>query len=413
MIKDRRGWSTVRVLGVLISAAILAACGSGSGSPSSASSRESSSTRIVVPTVTPSATATVRAAPQPGTFALTDAPYLDIGEGVMVVLSDGRVLVLGDFTSPSPQVSSQIYDPGTETFSFTGDMVDPGGLSNAILLHDGKVLVLKVGGTIGPDAELYDPTSGTFSLSGSYVVPRGASSVALLNDGRVLVAGGMAYSGGSITTYFASAEIYDPATGMFTLTGSMHTARENATATLLPDGRVLIAGGDQGDRGDDETILSSAEIYDPSTGQFSLTGSMTIARTSDRATLLANGSVLITGGWHYWDYQHHDALSSAEIYDPTTRKFSLTGSMGTARKRHTATALADGRVLVAGGDNESTISWGLGSAEIYDPVAGTFAWTGAMTTTRDGHAAVALKDGRVLVVGGSGYSGRSAELYWP
>ena len=324
----------------------------------------------------------------------------------MVLLSDGRVLVVG-----GRSLTAQVYNPDTGTFSETGQMVHPAEPLSAVLLQDGKVLVVGTGDAPDTGAELYDPVGGSFSEAGSVNVLRMYPTVTRLNDGRVLIAGGRAISGGPGFTCFASAEVYDPATGKFTLTGSMHAARENATATVLPDGRVLIVGGDLEPGGPNQTVLSSAEVYDPSTGRFSQTGSMTIARTLDQATPLPNGQVLITGGW---SFKLGAALSTAELYDPATSKFTLTGSMGTARMKHTATPLPDGRVLVAGGTD---YPWGsnapLNSTVVYDPRAGTFSPSGAMTIAREAHTAVALKDGRVLIVGGSGDADQSAEIYWP
>ncbi len=173
----------------------------------------------------------------------------------------------------------------------------------------------------------------------------------------MLVAGG--YSG---TAILASAELYDPAAGTFTATGSMTVARRGLTATLLSNGKVLIAGGTSSGQ-----IEASAELYDPAAGTFTATGSMTERMDSHTATLLGNGKVLMVGGWYITSDNYGEpietTLASAELFDPVAGTFTATGSMTMARWGHTATLLSNGKVLVAGGENDSGY---LASAELYE-----------------------------------------------
>ena len=268
----------------------------------------------------------------------------------------------------------------------------------ATRLADGRVLLV---GGFDASAELYDPAIGAFSLTGSLPAALGSQTATLLADGRVLTTGGA-----TLTTPSAGAQVYDPKTGRFSPTGSMTTERTYGhTATLLGDGRVLIVGG-----WSRSGTLASAETYDPATGRFSPTSSMATARNGHTATLLADGRVLVAGGWG----PSGTVLSSAEIYDPKTGTFSPTGSMHDPRGNFTGTLLADGRVLVAGGwsGNDS-----LASAEVYDPQPGAFTTTGSMAAARNSHTATLLTDSRVLIVGGiagaSSASLASDEVYDP
>jgi hypothetical protein len=211
----------------------------------------------------------------------------------------------------------------------------------------------------------------------------------------------------------ASAELYDRATGTFSPMGSMTTARAGHTATLLSDGRVLIAGGRSAVSGGSYSSLTSAELYDPATGTFSPIGSMSVARFQYTATLLQDGRVLVAGG----EETNGEVVASAELYDPTTGSFRRTGSMAAPRYWHTAALLSDGRVLIAGGDDGSK---SLASAELYDPGTGGFSAAGSMASDRFSQAATLLSSGRVLIAGG-GQSPQpdvvrttaSAELFQP
>jgi hypothetical protein len=199
----------------------------------------------------------------------------------------------------------------------------------------------------------------------------------------------------------SSAELYDPKTGQFNVTGSMTPAREGPTATLLPDGHVLIAGGSVQALSAGRQTTASAELYDPKTGRFSPTGAMTTARVGHTATLLSDGRVLIAAG-----YGPSGPVASAELYDPATGRFSPTAPMATARADHAAAVLVDGRVLIAGGADVGGFSSPLASAELYDPNTGAFGSAGVMTTGRDKPTATLLPGGRVLIAGGAdGYTG--------
>jgi len=220
-----------------------------------------------------------------------------------------------------------------------------------------------------------------------------------LRDGRVLICGGTAT--GEVGGVLSSGELYDPAARTFTPTGSMTVPRAGQTITMLRDGRVLLTGGvrNAGFRSE----LSSAEIYDPAAGIFSATGSMSVPREGHTATILRDGRVLIAGGS---DNGIH-TLDSAEIFDPSSGTFSRTGHLHQPRVAHVAALLGTGKVLIAGGGRGGMpggyISYD--TAEMYDPSTRSFSAVRAhMKSDRVGAAAVKLNDGRVLIVGGK--SGR-------
>ncbi len=303
----------------------------------------------------------------------------------------------GSAATPTP-TSSGSQAPKVSFFA-TGSM-DARYFNTATLLKDGRVLVTGgcCNGQAGlTSAQIYDPASGAFTATGAMNTPRYEHTATLLNDGRVLVAGGFGEQGG-----LNSAELYDPAKGTFSRTGSMAVARMNHVATLLADGRVLITGGTS-----TTSPLASAEIYDPQTGSFTSAGIMSRARNYHTATLLNDGRVLIVGG---------DTLATADMFDPTTRTFSIVGppAFGTPlsiRVNHTATLLPDGRVLLAGGRAVGLFVYA--AAELFDPKTGKFtAAAGPMVEARFDHTATMLTNGRVLIAGGSpGLD--SAELFDP
>jgi TATA-box binding protein (TBP) (component of TFIID and TFIIIB) len=237
--------------------------------------------------------------------------------------------------------------------------------------------------------------SGTGAVSeiAAMHIARASHSSTLLPNGKVLIAGGFAGSGGEYNPY-RTAELYDPNSGTFQSVAEMSIGRSGHTATLLKNGKVLIVGGWTG-RYD---LRGSAEIYDPTANTFTPTGNLVIERAGNTATLLAGGRVLITGG----EDRQENKIASAEIYDPFTGKFTQTGSMAEARAAHTATALKDGRVLIVGGSSGHYPSQNVyRCAELFDPATGKFTSTGQMTVGRHKHAAILLRSGKVLIIGGS------------
>jgi LysM repeat protein len=335
------------------------------------------------------------------------------------VLVVGLVAVVGASTFGPWQHSAAKPSAAASrpAFSATGSMNATRQQASATLLKDGRVLVVG-GNDVGtatnlatvPSAEIYDPATGKFTMTGSPHVTGLPVVSALLKNGRVLFIGCDAASSSNVCapTY---AEVYDPSTGLFSSIGPMPGSCTFCTATLLNDGRVLIArGGDQ--------FPQPSLLFDPSTNTFATTGSETTTRINQTATLLSDGRVLIAGGF---DGTLANTLATAELYDPKTGTFSPTGSMTTARVSQ-ATLLADGRVLIAGGTSAANVVTGkeiLASAELYDPRTGTFSPTGSMATARTGQTANLLSDGRVLIAGGgnstdiTSVSLASAELYDP
>jgi galactose oxidase-like protein len=348
--------------------------------------------------------ATLATGPIRESSAQADAPswsYTDSLKwlhGGMTLLPDGKVLV-GEFPE-------ELYDPSTGTWSDSSTLKMRRSGYTATLLGNGNVLVaggydLSTGSDDeGPQptntAELYDPATGESRFTGNLNFLGGRHIAMLLPNGKVLLAGSA-----------PTAELYDPATGKWSLTGNLSTAGYNPyAAALLQNGKVLVAGGYLLEG---QPYSASAEVYDPDTETWSSTGSLNTPRGYHTLTTLPNGNVLVSGG-EGDVFPFIKKLNTAEIYNPATGLWSLTGKLSTARGHHTATLLSTGQVLVVGGITESTGR--SNSAELYDPATGTWNATASLNTARYNHSATLLNNGRVLVAGGGGLE-HSAELYHP
>lgn len=323
-----------------------------------------------------------------GVGQVIDGPVMHVARSAHSAtrLQDGSVLIAGGMVIESDILdSTELYDPQTETFMFTGSMLEPRVDHTASLLTDGRVLI--VGGwgrNVLASAEIYDPKTGTFTATGAMASPRSGFTETLLPDGRVLIVGGY---DNHTRQFLDSAEIYDPSTGQFTATGQMSTPRLAHSATLLEDGRVLIMGG-----GTFSEVWSSAELYDPKTQTFTEIDDLAGPRYKHGAARLPDGRVLILGGSNSEDW--NGMTTRAEVFDPETQTFALTDTLEAERfkLRDAVAVLDDGRILIAGGSAE---------VELYDPMRDTFVVVpGRIDASRFYTTATALDNGQVLIAGG-------------
>lgn len=353
------------------------------------------------------------AAPLPPMGTWSEAPSLATirGTATASVLPDGRVVAAGGGVGAIALAAAEAYDPATDRWTEVAPPPSARRGHQAVVLDDGRILVaggLAEGRPLA-SAEIYDPATNEWEATAPMGMPRLGHSLTLLPDGRVLAAGGSALdaeegaAGGQTLRTEASSEIYDPGTATWATAGQMTSPRFEHSATTLPDGRVLMAGG-LGPLGGGAELgpLRSTEIYDPAADAFVTAAELGEGRTNHTATLLGDGSVLVAGGA---GGDNADlSLASVEVLNPRQGGWAAAASLGEARTGHTATRLDDGRVLVAGGESARRGSRrSLASAEVFEPQpggAGEWRPAGDMGCPRSEHGAVLLGDGSVLVVAG-------------
>lgn len=398
--------------------------------------------------------------PTTGTTALTSFMATGRNSHTATLLPNGKVLVAGGLLGATVLASCELYDPTTGTWSTTGSLNTARTRHTATLLTNGMVLVAGGGFNGLSSSELYDPSTGVWTpTTGSMTTARAFHTATLLTNGLVLVAGGS--QNVLPTTYLSSAELFNPATGLWTATAVMTSFRQSHTATLLANGTVLAAGGFNGsavnttsetydpvaqswtssgslaksvehqtailepdgtvlmtggDQGTASTSVNVVQSYNPGArtwANFTIAGhvfSLSAARTYLTATLLANGQTLIAGG----ENTSSVATNNVDLFDFTDWPFSTANSMASARRSHTATLLPNGKVLVAGGDDSSFLP--ITGAELFDPASGNWSNAGPMNFVHAAQTATLLTNGQVLIAGGDGAGSvitNSAELYDP
>jgi len=366
---------------------------------------------------------------QSGTFMSAGTMASDRDIHTSILLSNNKIMISGGYKVGPGYASNsnnflgdiEIFNHSSYNFETVSSMVYKRGHHITTELNNGMVLLAggKGGDTLSSNAtflksaELYKISTNEVLNAGNMSYERARFTATKLLDGRVLIAGGIRND--TIYPYSLAniAELYNPDTNTFSSVSGMVYGRFFNTATLLPDGKVLITGG----MSETSQAIASAELFNPNTGTFTVIGNMTTARGEHTATLLQNGKVLISGGRLSYQTQLNTSLpianySSTEIFDPSTGNFTAIGSMSTPRYSHCATVLPDGKVLISGGFANSWLS----SAEIYDPVSGSIAPTGNMTQQRAYHRAAFIPQiNKVLITGGISSTGtlNTSELYQP
>jgi len=338
-----------------------------------------------------------------------------------VLLNNGKVLVAGGVSCSAPGVCSylntgEIYDPVSGAFTSTGSM-SAARSAPAVLLANGKVLIAggyacNSSGTCASlsSAEIYDPVAGAFTSAGNLNVDRYGHTMTVMNNGQVFIAGGQSCTSATSCMALDSVEVYDPIAGTFMQIGTLAQARFGAAATLLADGKVLIVGGFDG-----TGFPAAGEIYIPAFGFFTTTsGSLVTPRYQPSATLLNNGKVLIAGGSTC--ISPGCPVNAAELYDESHDTFTAVANMNGAHTNHAATLLNNGQVIIAGGYSSCSSSCTAGAnIEVYDGVANTFTPGTGLISARAGHTATLLQNGNIVFAGGinQGLTLDTSESYQP
>ena len=395
-----------------VAAILVASCASQSAASPSRAQRTTSSRP------SGAAAAPSLAAPSLSTSPRTPGSWTTVGSlatgrnlHTATLLFDGRVLIVGGETSTvhpdgsvsnEPIASTETYDPATRKFRRVAPMLEPRVDHTATLLADGRVLVAGGASQERPPGcdggcdfslattELFDPATNAWTAGGNLNVARSSAAATLLPDGRVLLAGGYDHGGGRS---LASSELFDPATGIWKRTGDLRdpgAASAWAATILLFDGSVVAIGGPDGRGG---TLPS--ERYHQATGMWTVSGAMPAA-LSGTATRLLDGRVLVSG-----NPGDPPAGSSAAIFDPTTDLWTATGALATPRTGQATTILPDGRVLTVGGYDMSA-NGGLSTTELFDPASGTWSAGRSLSSGRSNATATLVEGGSVLLVGGNG-----------
>ena len=337
-----------------------------------------------------------------GTFTLTGSMNVPREGHSLILLNNGQVLAVnGDTTGAN---SAELYDPASGTWSFTATPLAFHQSGSATLLANGEVLLAGGNDFTTPlvaAAELYNPSTRQWTMTGSLPTARDFQATVLLPNGQVLVAGGE----DSTFSALADAELYNPATGTWQPTASMHQARYGAVAGLLGDGTVLVAGGRDISNDTNNTVLKSAEIYNPSTGNWTMIANM--PTNGGPAVTLANGDVLVVRG---------------AFYDPGTGTWTTTPPIPSIIKLtgpSTATVLTNGEVLLTGFRSTYNLAPSEPNTFLYNFATNGYVAGPAMKSPRTANAAALLPNGQVLVsggfhnhIGGTDYFS-SAELYTP
>jgi len=331
--------------------------------------------------------------------------------GTATPLEDGRVLVAGGKFGSTTLTTAELFDPTTNTWSPAASMAAARFLHAAGALVDGRVLVAggSDGSTSRNTAEIYNPVANSWSAAASMIRSRSGGCAVVLADGRVLVVGGASYTDNTelrivfgetgntdITGIHSDGEVYDPATNTWTLTGATNTARLYGICALLADGRVLVAGGFNG------AFLGTAEVYDPDTNAWSSVRPMGFRRASPTSVVLNDGRVFVFGGYDTSALMIH---TGGEVYDPVSDSWSLTPWVlefgGVAP---TAALRTDGTVLVVGGLIVPGFPWAPGvSSEfgaVFDPSSYTWSPSSPSPERRFAAMAVPIPGARTLVTGG-------------